>query len=72
VLAALLRLADGLDRAHRGAVASLVLRIGPGAVELALRRAPAAEGRPLVELDAAREKGALFEAVFGVALRPTG
>lgn len=72
VLAALLRLADGLDRAHRGAVTSLALRIGPGAVELSLRRAPDAEGRPLVELDGAREKGALFEAVFGVALRPIG
>jgi exopolyphosphatase/guanosine-5'-triphosphate,3'-diphosphate pyrophosphatase len=72
VLAALLRLADGLDRQHRGAVESLELWIGPGAVELALRRAPGEAGRPMLELDAAREKGAFFEAVFGVTLRVSG
>lgn len=73
VLAALLRLADGLDRRHVGAVAGLEVHVegGPGHVRIAVR----AEGGgppPAVELDAAREKGGLFEDVFGVRLELSG
>jgi exopolyphosphatase/guanosine-5'-triphosphate,3'-diphosphate pyrophosphatase len=69
VLAALLRLADALDRQHRGAIAAVELRVRPGAAELVLRRAAGVAPGPILELDAAREKGSLFEAVFGVTLR---
>jgi exopolyphosphatase/guanosine-5'-triphosphate,3'-diphosphate pyrophosphatase len=68
VLTALLRLADALDAQRRGAIADVVLRAAPGAVELCLVRSPAARSGPLLELAAARAKGSLFEAVFGVRL----
>lgn len=69
VLAALLRLADAFDRSHSGAVADLEVRVegGPGRVRIAVHPSPGVQP-PAVELDAAREKGSLFEEVFGVQL----
>ncbi len=67
VLAALLRLADALDRRHRDAVTRLELSVEPGAVDLVLHCA-AGQGGGVAEVDAVRAKGALFEEVFGVRL----
>jgi exopolyphosphatase/guanosine-5'-triphosphate,3'-diphosphate pyrophosphatase len=69
VLAALLRLADAFDRRHRGGVERVDVQMegGPGRVLMTLHAAPGA-GRAVVELDAAREKGGLFEEVFGVRI----
>jgi exopolyphosphatase/guanosine-5'-triphosphate,3'-diphosphate pyrophosphatase len=72
VLAALLRLADALDAQHRGAIADVAVRVSPGAVALRLTRSESAAHGPLLELAAARAKGILFEAVFGVKLSVTG
>jgi len=66
VLAALLRLADALDRQHRGAVGDVAVRVegGPGRVTLVLHGAQPGS----LELHAVRDKGRLFEEVFGVSL----
>jgi exopolyphosphatase/guanosine-5'-triphosphate,3'-diphosphate pyrophosphatase len=71
VLAALLRIAEGLDRQHRGAVVALEVKPGPGVVELRLTPSAPALGTPLIEVEAAHEKADLFEAVFGVPIRAT-
>jgi len=69
-LAALLRLADALDRGHRQLVTGLEVSIRRKKVVLTLL----ADGNPDLELWAAQEKSALFERVFGrsveLALRP--
>jgi exopolyphosphatase / guanosine-5'-triphosphate,3'-diphosphate pyrophosphatase len=59
-LAALLRIADGLDRSHRQLVADVACRIRPRRVEFEA----VARGDCEVELDAARRKSSLFEKVF--------
>jgi exopolyphosphatase/guanosine-5'-triphosphate,3'-diphosphate pyrophosphatase len=66
VLAALLRLADALDRQHRGAVGDVAVRVegGPGRVTLVLHGAQPGS----LELHSVRDKGRLFEEVFGVTL----
>jgi exopolyphosphatase/guanosine-5'-triphosphate,3'-diphosphate pyrophosphatase len=63
-LAALLRVADGFDRGHVGAVGRLAVRWGPRAVRIAVTPA---EGAPSVRLECwggSRKRG-LLEAVLG-------
>lgn len=64
-LAALLRIADGLDRTHRGAVRDLACRIEGDA--LLIRLAPALS--PDAEVAAALKKADLFKKVFGIDVR---
>jgi exopolyphosphatase / guanosine-5'-triphosphate,3'-diphosphate pyrophosphatase len=59
-LAALLRIADGLDRSHRQIVEDVSCRVRPRRIELDA----VAAGDCEVELDAARRKSDLFERVF--------
>jgi exopolyphosphatase/guanosine-5'-triphosphate,3'-diphosphate pyrophosphatase len=59
-LAAILRVADGLDRSHRQLVQSLRCRIRPRRAEIAVT----AGGDCEAELEFARRKGNLFERVF--------
>lgn len=59
-LAALLRIADGLDRSHRQVVADVSSRVRPRRVELDTVARYDCE----VELEAARRKAKLFERVF--------
>lgn len=68
VLAALLRMADALDRGHRDAVSRCDLRLATGEVHVTLT--PTTAGDPLtLEREALREKASLFEEVFSVRLR---
>jgi exopolyphosphatase/guanosine-5'-triphosphate,3'-diphosphate pyrophosphatase len=60
VLVALLRLADGLDRGHSAAVASVEVEVGEGSVRLVL----AGQGDLDVEVWGVRRKRELFERVF--------
>ena len=63
VLAAILRVADGFDRAHVGGVQSLQVRWLPSALRI---QAKAPRGRPLrLELWGAARKCALLESVIG-------
>jgi exopolyphosphatase/guanosine-5'-triphosphate,3'-diphosphate pyrophosphatase len=59
-LAALLRIADGLDRSHRQLVTDVACRVRPRRVELDA----VARGDCDAELEAARRKANLFERVF--------
>jgi exopolyphosphatase / guanosine-5'-triphosphate,3'-diphosphate pyrophosphatase len=61
-MAALLRIADGLDRTHRGAIRDLSCRVEDGTLVLLLR--PLLP--PGAEIAAARKKGDLFRKVFGM------
>ncbi len=61
-LAGLLRLADGLDASHQGAVGDVTVRGESGRVTIAAQ----AEGDVSGELAAAMEKADLFERAFGV------
>jgi exopolyphosphatase / guanosine-5'-triphosphate,3'-diphosphate pyrophosphatase len=63
--AALLRIADGLDRSHSGAVSGLSCRITRKRVEITLKSRGDAE----LELWAARSKRDFFDAVFSRSLR---
>ena len=63
--AALLRIADGLDRSHSGVVTGLSCRINGRRVEVTLK----ARGDAELELWTARSKRGLFADVFGKALR---
>ena len=60
-LAALLRIADGLDRTHRGVVTGVKVEIRRRKVLLTVQ----ARGPCELEVWAARRKGTLFERVFG-------
>jgi exopolyphosphatase/guanosine-5'-triphosphate,3'-diphosphate pyrophosphatase len=64
MLAALLRLADGLDRGYAQLVRSLRCRVNDRNVEVTL----SCTGEPELELWAARRKGDLFEETFGKKL----
>lgn len=64
-LAALLRLADGLDRGQIGRVEAIQVTTC-GGNQIAVR--VYADQPPAVELDAARKKASLFESVFGLAV----
>lgn len=59
-LAALLRLADGLDRGRKQVVTQVTARVGPDLVLLHIR----AQGDPELELWGARRKRDLFEKTF--------
>jgi exopolyphosphatase/guanosine-5'-triphosphate,3'-diphosphate pyrophosphatase len=64
-LAAILRVADGLDRGQVGRVEAVdVRRAGPSAMTVVCYSA----GEPTVELWAAAKKASLFESVFGRSL----
>ncbi len=65
VLAALLRVADGLDRSYAQIVRSLRCRIGERSIELVL----GTSADPELEIWGARRKGDLFEEVFGKKLK---
>lgn len=67
VLAACLRIADGLDRTHGALVERLEGTVGPGKITLSAY--PALEGTDLTaELAAARTKADLLERIFGRAV----
>jgi exopolyphosphatase/guanosine-5'-triphosphate,3'-diphosphate pyrophosphatase len=71
-LAALLRVADGLDRSRKQIVTGVTVRVGPSLVLLRL----ATRGDPELELWGARRKRDLFERVFEreleLAAHPSG
>jgi len=62
---ALLRVADGLDRSHAGAVDAIDVKIEPGQVRMLVH----ARSDVDLELWGLRRKRELFERVFGVALQ---
>lgn len=64
-LSAILRLADGLDRTHTQRIKSVACHWRDQVLTLLV----SAEQKPDVDLWGAREKGRLFEKVFGVKLR---
>jgi exopolyphosphatase / guanosine-5'-triphosphate,3'-diphosphate pyrophosphatase len=63
-LAAILRVADGLDRSHSQAVQGVRVRFGNGAVSFAIR----AEAEPTTDLKSAAEKSDLLAAMAGVSV----
>lgn len=63
-LAAILRVADGLDRSHSQAVQAVRVRFGNAAVSFAIR----AEAEPTTDLKAGREKSDLLAAMTGVSV----
>jgi len=67
-LAALLRIAEGLDRSHFQNVTALQMTLTPEALRIEV----AAKGDPQLEVWAATEEGALFETVFDrtLAIQP--
>jgi exopolyphosphatase/guanosine-5'-triphosphate,3'-diphosphate pyrophosphatase len=67
-LAAILRLADGLDRQHASLVRSVTARIADNAVELVPTLAAGHQSRLTLERQAVAEKGALFRQLFGKAV----
>jgi exopolyphosphatase/guanosine-5'-triphosphate,3'-diphosphate pyrophosphatase len=64
-LAAILRLADSLDRTHANLVRAVRCTLNPKTIELRLET----DDDPELELWAARRKGDLFEELFGRRLR---
>ena len=67
-LAAILRVADGLDRGHAGAVEDIRIQLSRS--ELDIRAIPASDSYDLrLELWGATRKGALLEEVLGVPVR---
>jgi exopolyphosphatase/guanosine-5'-triphosphate,3'-diphosphate pyrophosphatase len=68
--AALLRVADGLDRSHNGVVSGVRTRVGGGEVKVLLET----RGDPALEIWAAKRKRELFEDVFDrtVSFKPAG
>jgi len=63
-LAAVLRIADGLDRSHAGVVRDLSLRIRNGAVSVEA----SCSGEPELELFAAERRSDLFRKIFGLRI----
>jgi exopolyphosphatase/guanosine-5'-triphosphate,3'-diphosphate pyrophosphatase len=63
-LIALLRVADGLDRSHNGAVDAIDVKVEPRRVRLVVR----AEGDIDLELWGLRRKREMFERVFELPL----
>lgn len=66
-LAALLRLADALDRQHAGLVRGIVVKIGEDRVELRPILDEAHQSNLTLEAKAVDEKGGLFTSLFGKA-----
>jgi exopolyphosphatase/guanosine-5'-triphosphate,3'-diphosphate pyrophosphatase len=67
-LAAVLRVADGLDRSHRCLVRHVAAEVRPDEIIVRCQAGPGAP-RPDEDLAAALKKGDLMEAVFGRRLR---
>ena len=63
-LAGILRVADGLDRAHSQVVSGVRCRIGDGWMRILV----AAAHNPSIELDDAKRKAGLFEQAFSTQL----
>lgn len=69
-LAAILRLADALDREHQGKVEDVKVRLGRSRIDLELQLTPHSQGQSLaLESWAVEQKGGLFTAVFGLEVR---
>jgi exopolyphosphatase/guanosine-5'-triphosphate,3'-diphosphate pyrophosphatase len=68
-LAAILRLADALDREHQAKVAAVEARIGRRHLDLVLHAASASDDDLALEHWAIRRKGSLFLEVFGLQPR---
>lgn len=66
-LAALLRVADALDRQHAGVVCELETKQCDGTLQLRPALAPGQRTRLALEAKALAEKGALFARLFGLA-----
>jgi len=68
--AALLRIADGLDRSHNGVVSAVRTRAAAGEVRVLLET----RGDPALEIWAAKRKRDLFEEVFDrtISFKPAG
>lgn len=64
VLAAILRLADGLDRQHQGRVRDIHCRVSPKSIRLTCL----ADEKPEEDMRAGVEKGSLFRQVFNRSL----
>lgn len=64
-LAALLRIGDGLDRAHAASVSGIEAAIGPDAVEIRVRQRRPGD----LDIWGANRKRELFEEVFGRPVR---
>jgi exopolyphosphatase/guanosine-5'-triphosphate,3'-diphosphate pyrophosphatase len=64
-MAALLRIAEGLDRSHFQNVIALRVRLTDEALEVAVE----SKGDPQLEMWAAEGEASLFEDVFGRAVR---
>lgn len=63
LLAGILRIADGLDRTHRGVVANVTASFGDGTISLRITRT--GEYEPTFEMWSAERKKELLEDVFG-------
>lgn len=68
-LAAILRLADALDREHQAKVAGVEVHVGRRHLDLVLRAASATDDDLALEHWAVRRKGSLFLEVFGLQPR---
>jgi exopolyphosphatase/guanosine-5'-triphosphate,3'-diphosphate pyrophosphatase len=68
-IAAILRLADALDREHQTKVASVEAKIGQRYLDLVLTAANAADGDLALEHWAVHRKGSLFVEAFGLQPR---
>ncbi len=72
-LAAVLRVADGLDRAHRQAIVGMETELSGNRLIIHARAAPDADARAVrLGISAAQSKGDLLESVFGVRLSVSG
>jgi hypothetical protein len=67
-MAALLRVADALDRQHGNVIRSIDVKIGEEGVEIRPVLAEGQSSRLTLEIRAVKEKGAMFEQVFGKPL----
>ena len=61
-LAAILRIADGLDRSHAGSARAIRVTQSRGTVSIHVRQEPPSP----TDIEAARKKADLFEQAFGV------
>ena len=64
-LAALLRVADALDRQHAGLVRSVTVKLGAERVELTPKLQTGQKSQLTLEIQAVAEKGELFAQLFG-------
>lgn len=67
-LAAVLRIADALDREHQSKVRGLKVRVGKKAVEITLELEPGGSQSVALERWSVEQKAGLFQEVFGLAV----